>query len=200
MLKEIINIPLESIDFLDYSLKDINNITEPSIREYFINEYKSQISELANNSFSKRIINNYISDGLSINDLSEIIETETLANTSLSLFPNKIVLFYPHFKFPKASTYLACDICGSLIKPGTSYCSYRPLLEVISKREVYVLKKTIKCEMGYYNDLPKNLMEFEMWHNALQNQFTSVLDNIDSYQLSTQIGEGFTLQKLRKKK
>jgi hypothetical protein len=157
-----------------------------------------QINKLLKNKTSKIIKYN----NNSILEIENMIQEEMYANTSMYLFPGDIVLFYPLIREYKATSNITCDISGSIIRSGTYYASYRPLIDDITTREHYVLDKSIKTEISYTHLLPKNILEFEEWIRKVEQSYSysSIDDEIDFYSFSANYKSNLNIKKLRDRK
>ena len=82
-------------------------------------------------------------------------------NLSTYYFPGDLTAFYSNIMERHTTQDIVCSISGSVIKKGSLYIAYRPLIENLRTRQAFVLKKTIKCESIYGNFLPQNIMELE---------------------------------------
>ena len=90
----------------------------------------------------------------------EIKKSLEIFNISQAYFPNDVVYFYNEFREMKANNPIICDISGSIIKRGTLYCYYNPLIK--NKRTgMYKLKRPIKIETSYEEYLPRDMFSFE---------------------------------------
>ena len=65
-----------------------------------------------------------------------------LFNMSKTYFPNDVVYFYNESREMKASSPITCDISGSIIKKGTLYCYYNPLIQNKRTGMRYKLKRS----------------------------------------------------------
>lgn len=59
----------------------------------------------------------------------EVKKNLELFNISQTYFPNDVVYFYNGSREMKASSQITCDISGSIIRKGTLYCYYNPLIQ-----------------------------------------------------------------------
>lgn len=123
------------------------------------------------------------------------------AYTSIYLFPNDYVAFYPHIISHKASTPITCAISNAKINIGSSYICYRPLIENLTTNTTYTTNKTIKAEPYYYDYFPQTLFDFEVWYQKLLNSEYFTDDIIDFYNLSINCGDNcLSLHKFNKKR
>lgn len=120
-----------------------------------------------------------LEDGdVTINEVMTELEENLLANTSVDLFPNHVVLLYQEKKMLlRAKTPVICHFSGSVLKAGSRYFSYRPMFYDVDDASTYVLKDTIKCEVSYAGYLPTNILEFE----ALNQRLRKAYSNGDEY-------------------
>ena len=61
----------------------------------------------------------------------------------------------------KTNNPIICDISGSIIKRGTLYCYYNPLIQNKRTGMRYKLKRPIKIETSYEEYLPRDMFSFE---------------------------------------
>jgi hypothetical protein len=211
-LGQIINLPDEiRLEMLKLYKSYIENNMNNRIRKNIItNNLLINNDDSLNNRVAlcinelNKLLNNYLSNKLRYdNNLidinNEIFEFESM-NISTFISPGDIILFYPNIKEVKALNNITSDIQGPIIKAGSYYIEYKPFLENITKNICYVLKKSIKAEMGYRYNLPKNLHEFETWLMYLNNPdiVTSYETEIDFYDLFTNYRGSLRLKNLKK--
>lgn len=164
--------------------------------EQMYTRYMNEIRGLGSNRISKSIISTM--QGSSLGEIyNEILKQEELYR-SIDFFCGDLVLLYRGIKEHKSKHILTCDFSGALIYPQSRYISYRPIIENISKNEVYVLKRTLKVECGYEYDLPSNIHELEtLQRNIYLEQ--DLNDGINYSHLSQRVGKELILKKLNKK-
>lgn len=160
--------------------------------------YFQALADLTTNRISREIIKKY--EGYPISYIYRQIEIAEAEVTSGIIFPGDIVILYPNIKEQKAKNFITCDFSAGIIYPGSIYVSYRPLLDNLTRKETYVLKRTLKVETGHYTDLPTSIQEFESLE--LKMQMPSNYDNsgIEYSHLSQRMGGEFILQKLKRRK
>lgn len=176
-------------DLEEYTLKEIVDLNN----SYLYNEYVDAINSLATNRISRRVIKSMF--GESINRVFQEIVTEEEQHRSHSLFSDDLILLYPNIHEQKAQRKVICSFSGGIIYPGSFYLTYRPFLENITKNKSYILKKTIKVEVGYYDLLPKNIQELEWLQHNIQLE-TSSSDGINYSHLNQVLGGTIPLTKL----
>lgn len=119
-------------------------------------------------------------------------------NLSTYYFPGDLTAFYFNAVERHSTDNIICHFSGSIIKKGTLYISYRPLIENLKTGQAFVLKRTIKCEIGYLSYLPNNIMELEYMNYKIMDH-----ENVDKIEYNNlynyQNGE-LMLQKLNKLK
>ena len=163
-----------------------------------LKEYHKELNNLITNRFNKSIVENM--KGYSIEYIWQTIFQKEQEITSKLFFPDDLVLLYPNIKEQRTKRIITCNFSGGLIYPGSIYINYRPFIENITTKEKYVLKKTLKVETGYANNLPTNISELE------ELQTNILLEKIDSYtgidysHLSQSVGGELVLQKLNRRK
>ena len=85
---------------------------------------------------------------------------------------------------------------ANLIKKGGLYLNYRPMLENLTTKKVYVLKRSIKVEPAYFDLLPTNITELEELNYKMKLQ---IEDNyIDYSHLNQVMGGELVLRRLNK--
>ena len=92
------------------------------------------------------------------------------------------------------------DESGAPIHKGSNYVIFRPMIKDITKGETYVLKRTIRAEVGYESDLPKNIAELEEFMTKIINYENQVYDEDKYNNLFTHTGGGLTFKKLNRRK
>lgn len=179
-------------EFEKYTLAEIVSMNN----EKLLNRYFEELENLKYNRISSKVVEQ--NKGLKLMDIIELIQEEEDANRSYELFPGDLVCFYPNIKENCAQKQITCDFSGSIIYPGSLYINYRPLLENISTNNCYVLKRTIKVEIGYVYNLPTTIKDFEQL--KLNMQLGNYLDGIDFSHFNQAMGGVLNLQKLNKDK
>ncbi len=120
-------------------------------------------------------------------------------HTSQSLFPGDICFFHPNLRNPKASRLTICCLSGAEIDKGESYCTYRPLLENITRGNTYTIQQTLKVANGYENILPNDLHSFEVFYEYFQS--TVDYSGISMYDMKVNAGDdALNLKLLSKRK
>lgn len=138
--------------------------------------YDEILSEMGYYKWIQDIIdNNY---GKSIEEIERLIELEYINWTSNCFFPNHVVAFYPNIKEYVAFRDILCHVCGGVIKAGSRYYAYRPMIRDVDTKRVYVLKKTMKVEIGYLELLPLSICEFEDMDMRIRNAY---IDNDEKF-------------------
>ena len=181
-MNSIYNLSLEQIKY-----KNIYKLIE---------EYNYNLNLLKKNRLCKRIIsNNY---GLSIIELEELLEIEEMKHNSQYYFPGDTVLLYSRNYEQKTKKNITCNFSGAIIRPGSFYINYRPLIDNISTGEVYVLKNTLKVDKSYSYILPTTIQELEnLTYNLLSD--SEEYETIDFSHLRQVVGEDFSFQKLKRR-
>lgn len=170
-------------------LQKINNIHD--LEEYFM-----ILKEIQDNRISKKIVENLY--GKPIETIYREVRKEEEKMRSHSFFPGDLVLVHPNIKEQKSKNFKTCDFSGAIISPGTLYVSYRPLLENLTTKESFVLKRTIHVEIGYIYNLPTAIDELE---SLEQNMILETPDQeINFNHLNNQMGGSLLLQKLKKER
>lgn len=180
---------------MSMTLFEINNmILEEKIEglkiyNRYINEFKKD-----------PVMRNFIDTRLSIYEMLENCENCINVNKSDYLFTGDTVKFYPSKKTLKASKPTLCSFSGSIIKPGSEYIFYRPLLHNLTDNKKYVLSKTMKVETTYSDLLPDTLEEFEnMIYNLDYAEPGSFINSVDYYSIAANI-KNWSLKELGKSK
>ena len=183
---------MENKSFEELTLEEILFLNDK--QKY--NRYMNELGNLGNNRIAKSIISTM--SGSSLSEIySEIHKQEEFCR-SIDFFCGDLVLLYGGRKEHKSKQILTCDFSGALIYPQNRYISYRPILENISKNELYVLNRTIKVECGYEHNLPSNIHELEtLQRNIYLEQ--DLNDRINYSHLSQRVGGELVLKKLNKK-
>lgn len=164
-------------------------------KQYY-NRYMAELVSLSSNRISKSIVSTMQGESLS-EIYDEILKQEALCR-SFDLFYGDLVLLYGGIKERKSKSFITCDFSGAIIYPQSRYIAYRPILDNISKNEVYVLKRTIKVECGYEYDLPSNIQELETLQRNIYLE-KDLNDGIDYSHLSQRVGGELVLKKLNRK-
>ena len=134
---------------------------------------------------------------INLHNVVESISKILLNNTSYDFFSGDVIAFYPSIKELRASNFVTCCMSGSIIKPGSYYCYYRPILENLDTNVVYALQNTIKCETSYYDYLPQNIIQFEDFNRKLSDFYCN--NEIDFYNINTLLGvDSLGLKNLKK--
>ncbi len=141
----------------------------------------------------------YPTETLPVSENEGEIEETISEDESLVLFPKSIVKVYPGIKEVKhAKGEYTCAFSGAPIHVGSKYAIYRPMIKDITKGETYVLKKSIRVELGYESDLPKNIVDLEEFMNKIINY--EVYDEVKYNALFKQTGGGLAFKKLKRRK
>ena len=142
--------------------------------------------------------------GESINKICEAILKEETINTSMDsdFFLGDIVLLHESVKEYHTKTSITCDTIiiawtpSAYSKRGGLYLNYRPMLENLTTKKVYVLKRSIKVEPAYFDLLPTNITELEELNYKMKLQ---IEDNyIDYSHLNQVMGGVLVLRRLNK--
>ena len=173
----------------------LDEMQKLSIPEY-IEEYYTIISQLNNNRISKRVLEKM--QGQSITNIYEKLMVEEEKIRSHFLFPGDLVLVYPGIKEQKSKDFKTCDFSGAIIHPGSLYISYRPLLDNITKKESFILARTIHVEAGYIHDLPTRIGELEELEQNMKSE--ELNQDIDFNHFNNQMGGQLSLKKLKKER
>lgn len=176
----------------DMTLEEIERLVNPE----YIKKYYAIIEQLKNNRISKNLLTKL--QGESITKIYQELLIEEEKFRSYSLFPGDLVLIYPNIKEQKSKDFKTCDFSGAIIKPNSLYVSYRPLLENITKKESFVLAKTIHVETGYIYDLPREIEELEALEQDMKLETPN--QKIDFNHFNNQMGGCLKLQKLKKER
>lgn len=177
-------------EIMKLSLADIYDIDDKSRRKKLFEIYKNYIISLKSYNFDYFIKNfGY----LSIEEFNNIF----YENLSTYYNPGQLTILYPYYKIVKVENNILCDLTNEQIMKGERCIRYRPLLQNLNDKKVYVLKRTLNlCE--YLEDfLPTNIVQFEELNQAL-------IYNLERYkeydigELKTKYDSGLTLKKLSK--
>ena len=176
----------------DFTLDEILSLNNKKIYETYLKELET----LKTNRIAKQIVERMY--GESINKIYEAILKEETINTSMDsdFFLGDIVLLHESVKECHTKTSIACDFSANLIKKGGLYLNYRPMLENITTKKIYVLKRSIKVEPAYFDLLPTNIRELEELNYKMKLQ---IEDNyIDYSHLNQVMGGELVLRRLNK--
>lgn len=175
-----------------YTLNEILALADKELYE----EYLSCLNNLATNRIARKVIQNM--QGASLAKIYKEIVLEEEQNRSISFFNGDLVLLHESTKQPTSKTYLTCDFSGGIIYPGSSYLAYRPMLENISTNSIYVLKRTIKVETGYYSNLPRTISDLEQLQRNMELELDSN-DGIDYSHFNRAMGGVLNIEQLKGK-
>ena len=160
-----------------------------------IYQYNKELLSLETNRISKKIVKEMY--GSSILEIISKIEEEEFRNKSFDYFPGDLVLLHLGLAEKRSKKFFTCDFSETIIRPNDLYINYRPLVENLTTRNVYVLKRSIKIEPGYIDYLPRNIQELEMMQTNIRIEKN---DNIvDFSTLNREIGGDLELQKLKRR-
>lgn len=176
----------------DFTLEEILSLNNKKLYETYHNE----LENLKTNRISKQITE--IMYGESINKIYEAILKEEVINTSTDtdFFIGDIVLLHESIKEHHTKSGITCDFSANMIKRGGLYLNYRPMLENLTTKKVYVLKRSIRVEPAYYDLLPTNITELEELNYKMKLQLE---DNyIDYSHLNQVMGGTLVLRRLNK--
>lgn len=151
----------------EYRLSEISQIEDQEKRILIRQFYDEKVKELVDTPFSRRVLHSY--SDCSISELESILYGEYLEKTSFYHFPEKQVYFYPTVREYQSDFNTTCGFSGSIIKKGSLYYCYRPLLDVVDLGKTYVLQKTLKLETAYFSDLPTTISEFDIFTQKVEN-------------------------------
>ena len=176
----------------DFTLKEILSLNNKKIYETYHNE----LENLKTNRIARQITEKMY--GESINKIYEAILKEESINTSTDtdFFIGDIVLLHKSIKEYHTKAGITCDFSGNMIKRGGLYLNYRPMLENLTTKKVYVLKRSVRVEPAYYDLLPTNITELEELNYKMKLQLE---DNyIDYSHLNQVMGGTLVLRRLNK--
>lgn len=139
-----------------------------------------------------------ILENMEENKRYELLDYYYLQNTSRYYFPNSLIAFYPCILEYHSRKEITCDLSSNIISKGQLYINYRPLIENISSGNTYVLKRSIKCETSYIDELPTNIFELEALNDKLMNY--NCYQNGDIHLDHLHYSQGGELKLLRLKK
>lgn len=180
-------------------MKFLENLTLEEIKllenQRLLDEYHQVLKSLKTNRITKEIVDDLM--GKSLITILTKIEQEEENYRSHEFFPGDLAILYPNVCEMRSRNYKTCDFSGAVIHPHSLYISYRPLIENITKKEVYVLKKTLHVEVGYAYNLPENIMQLESLNYNIEQQNED--NEINFSHLHQVTGGSITLQKLNYK-
>ena len=123
-----------------------------------------------------------------------------LFNMSKTYFPNDVVYFYNESREMKASSPITCDISGSIIRKGTLYCYYNPLIQNKRTGTRYKLTRPIKIETSYEEYLPRDMFSFEELDEILsRDNLECIYHGIDVSHLAVVMGGRLGLKNAKTK-
>ena len=123
-----------------------------------------------------------------------------LFNMSQTYFPNDVVYFYNESREMKASSPITCDISGSIIRKGTLYCYYNPLIQNKRTGIRYKLTRPIKIETSYEEYLPRDMFSFEELDEILSRDNSKcIYHGIDVSHLAVVMGGRLGLKNAKTK-
>ncbi len=130
----------------DFTLEEILSLNNKNLYE----TYHKELKNLKTNRIARQITERMY--GKSINEIYEAILKEETINTSTDtdFFIGDIVLLHESIKEYHTKTGITCDFSANMIKRGGLYLNYRPILENLTTKKVYVLKRSIRVEPAYY--------------------------------------------------
>lgn len=185
--------------FYDYSLSQIQKIKNSEVKLELLKLYRETVVGLQNEFVSENLISN--DNDWSINELLEIHNNFIYQNTSAAILPGECVKLYLGLYEYRASREIVCDFTGAIIKKGSYYNYYHPLIYSFSSKVSYALKRPWKVENGLQHLLPANIAELDSVYLKLINSYDNPLDEeIDWYDASRRIGDVVSLRNIHKKK
>lgn len=195
-MKTVINNDVDLDIWYTLTPKEIMDIEDVNTRNLFYTKYILSLNELKLTDDELK----YAYNNKSIEQIHNMLLEEEYENynNNSNIFPNYNIYFYPRIKMQKSKIKRICHFSGGIIKPGSYYYEYRPLIWNKTSKETYVLGKTITCELNYGDLLPKTITEFEQMSDKIENAF----DNNDDewYNFNCNYGNNeLSLVKLRKK-
>ena len=123
-----------------------------------------------------------------------------LFNMSQTYFPNDVVYFYNGYREMKASNPITCDISGSIIRKGTLYCYYNPLIQNKRTGIRYKLTRPIKIETSYEEYLPRDMFSLEELDEILSRDNSEcIYHGIDVSHLAVVMGGRLGLKNAKTK-
>lgn len=124
-------------EVMKLSLVDIYNIDDKSKRKKAFEIYKNYIISLKSYNFDYFLKKfGY----LSIEKLNNIF----YKNLSTYYNPGELIILYPYYKIVKVENNILCDLTNEEIMKGKCCIRYRPLLQNLNYKKVFVLKKNFK--------------------------------------------------------
>lgn len=131
---------------------------------------------------------------------AEVKKNLELFNMSQTYFPNDVVYFYNGSREMKASSPITCDISGSIIRKGTLYCYYNPLIQNKRTGIRYKLTRPIKIETSYEEYLPGDMFSFEELDEILSRDNSEcIYHGIDVSHLAVVMGGRLGLKNAKTK-
>lgn len=176
----------------DLTLNEIFLLNDKTLYERYLKE----LENFKTNRIARQITEKLF--GESIETIAKTIIEEEEKNISMDMdfFIGDLVLLHESIKEHHTKTGIICDFSANLIKRGSLYLSYRPMLENLITKKVYVLKRSIKVEPGYFDMLPKDIKELEKLNYKMKLQL--VEDHIDYSHLNSVMGGTLILRRLNK--
>lgn len=162
-----------------------------------LKRYYEYVESMKTNSFYRNIVASY--EGKSIEEITYGIIDDESPYRSEVFFPGEVALFYPRIKEQRAKDFITCDFSAGIIKPGSIYLNYRPLIYNITSGETYVLQRTLKVEAGYSYELPTSIVELEALDSKLRIYGYADKSGIEYSHLSQRLGGEISLQKLKRR-
>jgi len=179
--------------YFDENLFDNETVSDIGLSQ----SHKEMLSKLSFNRFNKRIISENLN--LSIQEITDLIEIETLKHTSNWYFPGSICYFYPSLIERRAQKNYICDVTGECIRRGSFYLSYRPFIDNITLHKAFVLKRTILANSVSSDFFPTTFDEFESLARILTYSYELPQNSeYDYYDISTRVGEMSLLELKRR--
>ena len=160
--------------------------------------YYNYVASLKTNAFYKEIVESC--EGQSIEDITYSIMEREQEYESTIFFPGDITFFYPRIREQRAQKQITCDFSAGIIKPGSLYVNYRPMIYNMTTQEAFVLKRTIKVESAYIYNLPSSTKELEALDMRLKIEDYDDNSGILYSHLSQCLGGEIILQKLKRRK
>lgn len=163
-----------------------------------LEKYYAYLDSMKTSSFYRELVESF--EGDSIEEITyKIMEAEQEYRSEV-FFPGDLAFFYPNIKEQRAKNFITCDFSAGIIYPGSMYINYRPMIHNITSGETYVLRRTLKVEMGYGYDLPRSIAELESLDNKLHIDDYDDNSGIHYSHLSQCLGGEIILQKLKRRK
>ncbi len=173
-------------------------LDELSHDKQLVKQYYEYLESMKTTPFYKGIVESL--EGKSILEIMYSIQEEEQAYMSEEFFPGDIVFMYPRIEERRAKKQITCDFSAGIIYPKSLYVNYRPMIYNVTRGETYVLKRTIKVETGYWQDLPTTIKELESLELKLQIDGYEDNSGIEYSHLSQRLGGTISLQKLKRRK